>query len=618
MLGIQEVFYWTIKSSAAASIVIGVILLVKLVMKSRQSANWHYYIWFILIMKLLIPYAPESSVSVFNTITPASKILSISQNNIINNSKENILIKNERTEISDKLAVHQGNVIQDIYVQPEYKQSKYFFKNFKIEDMLAIVWAAGVLVLVLYTVFANLIVSLKTSKSFSVNNDGVTKIFNECRKVLNVNKDIPIILTTSLKAPALFGTLRPKLLLPEGIAKKVTDDQLKHIFLHELSHFKRKDNFVNWIGVFLKILHWFNPIIWYGFYKMHEDCEIACDAMVLSSMGEEERPYYGYTIIYLLKATSKSKWMPGTIGMLSGKSQIRRRITMISLFCKKSFKCTVIGVIVLVILSCILLTNSKNSLQFGVKAATVSKSSGSESRSAEVLMDVKSSITVTDIKGNNYNGKIMFIPNPKKVVVGYSLQHEKPDKTTSGIAKAENAIAAINAGAFKIISEDKPDIQNFGFIIKDGKVVYRESADEKSKVDIVGFTKEGNLITGKYTLKQLKDLEIKEAVECGPALIVNGKATEASNLNFGVAPRTAIAQKEDGTVIFLVIDGRSKDSVGAAVKDVTGLLLKYKAVNASLLDGGSSSTMFFNNNVINHPCNPSGERVIPSAFLAVP
>lgn len=74
----------------------------------------------------------------------------------------------------------------------------------------------------------------------------------------------------------------------------------------------------------------------------------------------------------------------------------------------------------------------------------------------------------------------------------------------------------------------------------------------------------------------------------------------------------------DGTVIFLVIDGRNRNSIGAAAKDVTNVLLKNGAVNAALLDGGGSSTMYYKGNVINTPSNPSGERKVPSAFVVLP
>ncbi|MEA4825438.1 MAG: phosphodiester glycosidase family protein, partial [Clostridium sp.] len=109
----------------------------------------------------------------------------------------------------------------------------------------------------------------------------------------------------------------------------------------------------------------------------------------------------------------------------------------------------------------------------------------------------------------------------------------------------------------------------------------------------------------------------KEAVGFGPALIINGKPTETINSNWGIRPRTAIGQKRDGKVVFVVINGKNSEATGATIKDVAEILTKYDVVNASLLDGGDSSTMYYKGEVINTPSSPSGERVVPSAFLVL-
>jgi len=132
----------------------------------------------------------------------------------------------------------------------------------------------------------------------------------------------------------------------------------------------------------------------------------------------------------------------------------------------------------------------------------------------------------------------------------------------------------------------------------------------------VAFTKEGMLIVGKHSMAQLKELGIKEGVSFGPPLIVNGKPTiTKGDGGWGIAPRTAIGQKETGEVLLLVIDGRSLSSFGATLRDVQDILLKYGAVNAANLDGGSSATMYFNGMVINKPSDKLGERTVPTAFV---
>jgi exopolysaccharide biosynthesis protein len=135
-------------------------------------------------------------------------------------------------------------------------------------------------------------------------------------------------------------------------------------------------------------------------------------------------------------------------------------------------------------------------------------------------------------------------------------------------------------------------------------------------VNVTAFTKDGKLIVGDHTLNDLKKENVVEAVSFRDSLIINGKTVAVQDE--GLNPRTAIGQKSDGTVIMIVIDGRSGLKPGASLKELQTLLLQEGAVNASNLDGGSSSTMYFNGEVINNPCDWNGERNVATALYVKP
>jgi exopolysaccharide biosynthesis protein len=158
-----------------------------------------------------------------------------------------------------------------------------------------------------------------------------------------------------------------------------------------------------------------------------------------------------------------------------------------------------------------------------------------------------------------------------------------------------------------------------GFIIHEGNVVYDQLKNNDVPQDTVAFTEKGMLIVGKHSIEQLKEYGVKEGVSFGPPLIVNGKPTiTEGDGGWGIAPRTAIGQRRTGEVLLLVIDGRSFGSLGATLKEVQNVLLKFGAVNAANLDGGSSSTMYFNGKVVNRPSDKLGERTVPSVFMVLP
>ncbi len=228
-------------------------------------------------------------------------------------------------------------------------------------------------------------------------------------------------------------------------------------------------------------------------------------------------------------------------------------------------------------------------------------------------------IDVYNIDGGDFDGKLMVIYDPARIVAGYSSQLPKSGETTSTIARKSGAVAAVNAGGFVDRSWTGTGGAPLGFIIHDGKVVYNQVKSENVRQETVAFTKDGMLIVGKHTIAQLKKLGVNEGVSFGPPLIVNGKPTiTRGDGGWGIAPRTAIGQKETGEVLLLVIDGRSLNSFGATLKDAQDILLQYGAVNAANLDGGSSTTMYMDGKVINKPSDKLGERTVPTAFLVAP
>ena len=225
-----------------------------------------------------------------------------------------------------------------------------------------------------------------------------------------------------------------------------------------------------------------------------------------------------------------------------------------------------------------------------------------------------------DIESDKFKGYLLVVKDPTRVKVGYTSKLGKEGQTVSQIAKDNNAIAAINAGGFTDKSANSTWAGNggqvIGLIMTGGKVISYDS-DENSKTDMIAINKEGRLLVGKYSLKELTNLGAQEAVTFGPALVINGKGTiKSGDGGWGIAPRTVIGQRNDGSIMFLVIDGRQVfKSVGATLKEAQDVMIKYGAVNAANLDGGKSTTMYYEGDVINTPSDSLGERSIPTAFI---
>lgn len=225
-------------------------------------------------------------------------------------------------------------------------------------------------------------------------------------------------------------------------------------------------------------------------------------------------------------------------------------------------------------------------------------------------------IDIIDIAGKNYKGKLMIVKDPSKITVGLAPKLGEVGATLSKIVKTDGAIGGINAGGFLDDNFLGTGSQPEGIIIEDGKIKFIQTG--VSAFRIIGFNKDNVLvISNSMTLNEIMANNLRCAISFGPALILNGKPL-VTNGGATVAPRSAIAQRKDGTVLLLAIDGRQLDSIGANFMDLQEVLLKYGAYNAANLDGGSSTTMNFQGKTINKPCDIAGERSIASAFIVMP
>jgi len=233
--------------------------------------------------------------------------------------------------------------------------------------------------------------------------------------------------------------------------------------------------------------------------------------------------------------------------------------------------------------------------------------------------DNDNSIELEEIKGDNkFRGYMLIVHDPKRVRIGYAKEYDLKTSRVGELAAKYNALAAINGGGFSFFSAKGFGIDKehnpMGILIKDGEIKYKDDIGDDEKIDVMGLTKDYKLLVGPHSINELKKLNINDALSFGPALVVNGEGTISSKADggYGLAPRTAIGQRKDGTILMLVIEGREIKSLGASLKDVQDVMLKYGAYNSTNLDGGGSSKMYFKNHAIDYNSNLFDGREVPS------
>ncbi|TGE32229.1 phosphodiester glycosidase family protein [Desulfosporosinus sp. Sb-LF] len=218
-----------------------------------------------------------------------------------------------------------------------------------------------------------------------------------------------------------------------------------------------------------------------------------------------------------------------------------------------------------------------------------------------------------DVSQKGFKGYLLKVNNPARVKVAATHYLGKKGEKAEDIAKETGAVAVINGGMFDDPQGNGNGGHPLGILISGGSTLYKEPV---TTYDIIGLNRSNVLVLGHYTQAQIKQLGIRDAVTFSPFLVVNGKpAITHGDGGWGIAPRTAIGQAQDGTILMLVIDGRQIGSIGATLKDVQDIMLKYGAYNVANLDGGASTVLYYDNQIVNHPSSQYGERLAPSFFI---
>ena len=227
--------------------------------------------------------------------------------------------------------------------------------------------------------------------------------------------------------------------------------------------------------------------------------------------------------------------------------------------------------------------------------------------------DVYKTIRIVESK---YKAWLIAIYDPSDVELAVSSKLGRAGQSVNTLVKNNNGLVGINGGGFEDLDGWGNGSVPYGAIIQGGQLVWNHPGGDGG---LIGFTSEHKMYLTTKTPEEAIQDGMMEAVEFGPFLIVNGKTSKIhGDGGWGTAPRSVIAQRKDGVVLFLIIEGRLPGySIGATMNDVIDILLRYKAYNAANLDGGASSTMSIEGKLWNKPSagGEYGGRTVSNAWI---
>ncbi len=249
-----------------------ILLILKPVTSKKFPARWQYFVWIAVMLSMLVPiykFIPEKQVQ---------KLTYIPQISVIQNEEyeENVPLITEKPSKEEP-------------TEPSENRINFF-------DIVPYIWFFGMCIYLVFVISSYILYVVRNNKKAVKVTD--SSLLLEVKKELGIKRNIKIKTLGEIHSPMLAGVFFPTIYIP---CKEIPNENMRMIFLHELTHYKRCDLFIKWLAVFVNAVHWFNPLAYLLCINVGEACEVSCDMEVTKNMTEQEQKLYMKTILDLIE-----------------------------------------------------------------------------------------------------------------------------------------------------------------------------------------------------------------------------------------------------------------------------------------------------------------------------
>ncbi len=365
---IEQIFYRLLYMSIVASIIGVIIFIITRFLKNKISPKWISRIWLLFIISLIIPIQFKSPFSIYNIIP---KDLDSTINNVTS-ARDSFLIQPQLDNIDNTFNIYLNGKInaKEITKEEANEITKTFEKDYEkfyetysyknLVNFIPLVWLILVLGIVLVYIIIYISFVFKINKTCK-EDERLNSILDKCKTEMNIKRKIKIFYQDVIDMPSIFGLFKIKILINND-SKKLDDKELTYIIKHELAHYKRKDNWLNfWISI-LRCVYIFNPIVFFCLRKVKKDLELATDEVATRDFSADEQKEYLKTLV-ILSENKPVKFLVQTLCLSDEKKNLERRIDTLKLFekfKKNSKQIAIVSIVICCILIVTCFTKGKN------------------------------------------------------------------------------------------------------------------------------------------------------------------------------------------------------------------------------------------------------------------
>ncbi len=376
---LQRAFEMMLEAGFSATILALIIAAVQWALRGRLSPAWRFALWTPVLLRLFLPIFPESPVSLFN----APRWYAHFKGDEFRPVTVFWLAEERPATVSfGGASLDSPASVRELHAAPPTTEADNGVAGVTYEatpgpsgfaplgsatlsalwtdfrSIAAAVWLCGVMVLLGRLAIGSSWITQRLRRESHATPPILEEIMRDAARAGQFRITPRLRETKSIDSPALFGLWRPVLLLPAGFSERLGEREIRHVFLHELAHLKRRDLWVNWAMAIAQAVHWFNPVAWLVFRRMRLERELACDEMALRACDGSDPKAYGETILRLLEGVSTRPALSALVGIAEEKHSATKRLQQIAAF--RAGKCRYwIAVPVLVALVLVGLTNAQ-------------------------------------------------------------------------------------------------------------------------------------------------------------------------------------------------------------------------------------------------------------------
>lgn len=319
----NEILKIVLSLSLSGALLVLVLLLCKPLFRDRISKRWQYYIWLVVIARLLLPFTPETSPvgTLFQQVdhvieqtdtTPGQNIAPAPQPGADTAIKNDIAPKNGATDAAPTPQRLFTILIQNLWL----------------------VWLVVALILIIrkVTIYQGFVKYINAGR-MEVSDTAILDRLALVGEKAGVKRPVELYTNSLISSPLLLGFFRPCIVLP---STDLTPIDLENTLLHELTHYKHRDMFYKWLVQLVICLHWFNPFVYLMGREVGRACELACDEAVIMALDPQGRRTYGDTLLNAMGAGGSYKDSLASVTLNESKELLKERLDAIMRFKKKS------------------------------------------------------------------------------------------------------------------------------------------------------------------------------------------------------------------------------------------------------------------------------------------